>query len=148
MKISDAAVEKLTKSFEGLRLKAYPDPGTGGVPWTIGYGHTRGVKEGDTCTERQADEWLRSDLRWAEEAVKDLVGDSLTQYQFDALVDFVFNIGRSQFEKSTLLKKLILKDYVTASKEFNRWKYAGPKILIGLARRRQAETDWFNGDIK
>ena len=71
----------LIKEFEGLELEAYPDPGNKvtGEPWTIGYGHTVGVRRGDTCTEEQATEWLREDLRSAEGSVRHLVDVPLTQ---------------------------------------------------------------------
>ena len=88
----------LIKASEGLETEAYPDPGNRvtGEPWTIGYGHTRGVRRGDTCTEEQATEWLREDLQTAEGAVRRLVGVPLSQGQFDALASFVFNVGPSR----------------------------------------------------
>jgi len=81
---------KLTQSFEGCRLKAYLD--SVGVP-TIGYGHTHGVTMGMTCTQEQADAWLQEDTQGAVQAVNNLVTVPLTQQQFDALVDFTFNLG-------------------------------------------------------
>src|SRR5262245_44221185 len=65
MKTSDAGLG-LIEEFEGCILHAYPDPATGAAPWTIGYGHTHGVEPGMTCTRRQALDWLREDLQWAE----------------------------------------------------------------------------------
>jgi len=86
LRTSDAGLA-LIKVSEGLEIEAYPDPGNRvtGEPWTIGYGHTRGVRRGDTCTEEQATEWLREDLHDAEAAVRRLVDVHLTQGQFDAL---------------------------------------------------------------
>ncbi len=145
MKTSEEAIEQLIKYFEGVRLKAYPDPGSGGDPWTIGYGHTSGVRKNDTCTLEQADRMLRDiDIPVAEAAVNRFVIHSITQNQFDALVSFVFNLGETKFRGSTLLGLLNQGNWKKAALEFNKWKYAGGKILKGLVLRRQAETDWFN----
>src|SRR3546814_12847795 len=84
----------LIKRFEGLRLTAYPDPATGGDPWTIGFGHTKGVKPGMVITAEKAESFLREDLREFEEAVERLVTVHLCQHQFDALIAFTFNVDR------------------------------------------------------
>lgn len=131
---------ELTKRFEGLRLQAYSD--VVGV-WTIGYGHTRGVKRGDTCTEAQADQFLKGDMWICEAAVKRLVHVPLTQGQYDALCDFVFNLGEGNLASSTLLRKLNVRDYVGAREEFLRWNKAGGKVLSGLTARRKAEYELF-----
>src|SRR4051812_37911101 len=91
---------------EGCKLTAYPDPATGGEPYTIGVGHTGGVRAGDTCTEEQAREWLRRDAQTAVRCVNASVKGNLTQNQFDALCSLVFNIGCGNFGKSTLLRRL------------------------------------------
>lgn len=135
MHMSDKGLE-ITKSEEGLELHAYPDPATGAEPWTIGYGHTKGVKPGDVCTEEQAVEFLKEDLLTAERDVKRLVMVPLTQGQFDALVDFVFNVGGGNFSSSTMLKKLNAKDYKGARDEFPKWNRGAGKVLPGLVRRR------------
>lgn len=140
MKISAEALEPL-KEHEGLRLHAYPDPASGGAPWTIGYGHTRGVKKGDICTKERAHIWLLSDVQESEQAVEKLVNVPLTQSQFDALVSFTFNLGEGRLKGSTLLKKLNAGDYAGAAAEFVKWKK--PVSLPGILRRRQAETKWF-----
>ena len=101
MKISAKGLE-LLKSYESLRLTAYRD--SGGV-LTIGWGHTQGVKEGDTCTLAEATQFLLDDVAEAEKAINKQ-NLNLNQNQYDALVSFVFNVGESQFKKSTLLKKL------------------------------------------
>lgn len=93
----------LTKRFEGCRLTAYPD--TGGV-WTIGYGHTHGVREGTTCTREQAQAWLKNDIQATSDAVSRLVRISLKPSELDALVDFVFNLGAGAFARATMLKDL------------------------------------------
>ena len=142
MQPSQSAVE-LVKSFEGLRLSAYPDPATGGKPWTIGYGHTDGVVKGQRITEVQAIALLAQDLARAAADVRRLVTAPLTQWQFDALVCFVFNVGAGRFSSSTMLRLLNARDYAGAAGEFGRWVYAGGEILPGLVRRRDAERKLF-----
>jgi lysozyme len=134
---------EMTKKFEGCGLKAYPDPGSGNVPWTIGYGHTRGVKPGDVCTQDQADDWLELDMSIAQSAVVKLVTVPIGPNQTESLSDFVFNLGETQFASSTLLKMLNASDYVGASKQFARWNLASGKVLNGLVARRAAEKDMF-----
>lgn len=135
----------LIKISEGLETEAYPDPGNRvtGEPWTIGYGHTRGVRRGDTCTEAQATDWLREDLQAAEGAVRRLVDVPLTQGQFDALVSFVFNIGPAAFGNSTLLRLLNAADAAGAAGQFKRWNRGADGVLPGLVTRRAAERDLF-----
>lgn len=133
---------ELIKGFEGLRLSAYQD--SGGV-WTIGYGHTRGVKPGDRITEAQAEAYLREDTGWAQQAVRDLVRVPLSQGQFDALTSFTFNLGRGALEQSTLLRKLNAGDYAGAQAEFARWVHDDGRVLQGLVRRRAAEAELFGG---
>ena len=139
MKISDMGLA-LIKEFEGVRLEAYLD--SVGVP-TIGYGHTKGVQMGDTCTQEQADEWLREDCADAENCVNSAVSVPLTEHEFDALVSFVFNLGCGNFRKSTLLRKLLDSDYDGAALEFHKWNKAGGQELAGLTRRRAAEAKLF-----
>lgn len=133
----------LVASVEGLRLDAYPDPGTGGEPWTIGYGHTGGVKPGDRITIDQAMQFLRNDLATAERCVAGKVHVPLRQVQFDALCSFVFNVGCGAFTTSTLLRKLNAGDTTGAAAEFGKWINAGGKPLPGLVRRRALERDLF-----
>ena len=134
----------LTEQFEGLRLTAYPDPGTGGAPWTIGYGHTGpDVHPGLTITQQQAENLLARDIQTASDAVNRLVKYELTQEEFDALVDFTYNCGAGNLQASTLLKKVNAGDMVGASKEFAKWNLANGHILQGLVNRRQAEMRLF-----
>lgn len=134
----------LIKSFEGLRLTAYPDPATGGVPWTIGYGSTAGVKRGDVITEAQAEAKLRDDLASFEAGVSRLIGTSpTTPAQFGALVAFAFNVGLGNLSGSTLLRKHKAGDYAGAAAEFARWNKAAGKVMAGLTRRRAAEADLY-----
>lgn len=126
----------LIKEFEGLRLKAYLCPG--GV-WTIGYGHTVGVKPGMVITEAQAEELLKEDLTVFEQVVNDQNLD-LTQNMFDALVSFTFNVGVGNFRRSTLLAKIKVNPLDnTILDEFLRWVYSKGRVLPGLQRRRLAE---------
>lgn len=143
MKMSNNGLE-LLKHFEGLRLEAYRDPA--GV-WTNGYGHTKDVHAGDRCTPQQALEWLLEDVEGSEYVVNKVVQVPLNQNQFDALVDFVYNLGSGNFQKSTLLKLLNAGEYAGAAKEFPRWNYAGGKVLPGLTARRNAERELFNTPI-
>ena len=135
MKASSKALE-LIKQFEGLRLKAYLCPG--GV-WTIGYGHTAGVKSGMIITEAQAEEFLLSDIAVFEKAVNDQNLD-LTQNMFDALVSFTFNVGVGNFKRSTLLCQIKVNPLDNSiMDEFLRWVYSKGRVLPGLQRRRLAE---------
>jgi len=146
LRTSDAGLA-LIKVSEGLEIEAYPDPGNRvtGEPWTIGYGHTRGVRRGDTCTEEQATEWLREDLHDAEAAVRRLVDVHLTQGQFDALTSFVFNVGAGAFGSSTLLRLLNAGDAAGAADQFKRWNRGADGPLPGLVTRRAAERALFVG---
>jgi len=133
----------LIKSAEGLRLKTYPDPGTGGLPWTIGYGSTSGVTRNMVITEAQAEQMLAADLVRFERIVERAVRVPVTQGQFDALVSFTYNVGEGNFTKSTLLRKLNAGDAAGAAEQFTRWVNAGGKVLPGLVKRRVAERALF-----
>lgn len=148
MRLSDAGLAAL-KSHEGLRLEAYPDPGSkDGKPVTIGYGSTRRADGGEwqlggRITEPEAAELLRRDVAGTEAAVSRLVRVPLTQAQFDALVSFVYNVGAGSFESSTLLRLLNAGDYAGAAAQFGRWVYNDGRVLPGLQRRRAAEAALF-----
>ncbi len=130
----------LTEQFEGCKLVAYQD--SKGV-LTIGYGHTRGVMPGLTCTQQQAEEWLAEDIAWAVSEVNKLVHVTLTQEEFDALVDFTFNCGCGNFDHSTLLALVNKDDMQEAANEFEKWDRAGGNVVAGLLRRREAEQAEF-----
>ncbi|HVW78097.1 MAG TPA: lysozyme [Alloacidobacterium sp.] len=131
----------LTEQFEGCRLIAYQDQV--GV-WTIGYGHTgTGVVAGLTITQDQAEALLASDIAAAAAYVNQVVTIALVQEEFDALVDFVFNLGRGAFAGSTLLRDLNAGNFTTAAAQFDLWDHAGGQVVAGLLRRRQAETALF-----
>ena len=143
MRISDKGLAAL-KQFEALRLTAYQD--VKGV-WTIGWGHTGGVKAGDTCTREQADKWFKQDVAIAENAVnsQDL---KINQNQFDALVCFTYNAGVGNFKSSTLLKKIKANpNDPTIASEFARWKYSGGVEVKGLVNRRAVESNLYFGLI-
>lgn len=143
MQISEKGLE-LIKEHEGLRLKAYRCPA--GV-WTIGYGHTKGVKRGMVITKLHADRFLMEDVEEVEGAVNRMVAVPLTQGQFDALVSFAFNLGAGKLSRSTLLKQLNKGNYSLAAGQFERWVYAsqrGMKVkLHGLVVRREEEKELF-----
>ena len=146
--ITNAAGLSLIRQAEGLRLRAYPDPGTGGDPWTIGIGTTvypdgRKVRRGDRCTPQQADEYLAHDLQGFERDVAAMVTVPLTGNQFSALVSFAYNVGASSLRSSTLLRLLNAGDYAGAANQFPRWNRAAGRVLPGLVRRRAAERDLF-----
>ena len=132
---------KLTEQFEGLSLQAYKD--IAGV-WTNGYGNTHGVVQGTTITLEQAISDLASNIEGSEFVVNKVVAVPLTQNQFDALVDFVFNLGSGNFQSSTLLRKLNAGDYAGAAVEFPKWNHSNGVVVDGLTRRRLAEQSLFN----
>ena len=143
-KVSSAGIN-LIKQFEGCRLTAYPDPGTGGEPWTIGYGATlidgKPVRRGKTITQAEADALLTEDIERHADPVRALLaGMRTTQNQFDALVSFAFNVGVGALKGSTLLRKHMAGDYAGAAAEFARWNKANGRVLAGLTRRRAAEA--------
>lgn len=134
----------LIKRFEGCRLKAYPDPGTGGAPWTIGYGHTGpDVHPGLCISQEQADALLAQDYTVHESAVRRLVKAPLTENQLGALTSLVFNIGAHNFATSTLLRLLSQHLYNEAAEQFEKWTRAAGRVLPGLVTRRQAEKALF-----
>jgi lysozyme len=151
MKTSEKGIY-LIKHFEGCKLKAYK---CSAKVWTIGWGHTRGVKEGDTCTQEEADQMLVEDLEEFEIAVTNAVkpdvaygsaGKSpLNQNQFDALVSWTYNLGPTNLHASTLLIRLNEGKFDEAPDEIRRWNRAGGKVVAGLVRRREAEALLFQG---
>lgn len=133
----------LIKQFEGCKLQAYPDPATGGKPWTIGYGHTKGVKPSDQITQAQAEAFLSEDLAVFELTVNSAIKCLMTQNQFDAMVSLAFNIGGGNFAQSTLVKKFNAGDVQGAADQFPRWKFANGNEMLGLIKRRAAERELF-----
>ena len=135
----------LTKTFEGLRLEAYQD--CAGI-WTIGYGHAgQNIHAGQRVTEAEAAALLANDLRDAVQCVNRAVAEEieLAQHQFDALVDFCFNVGRRSFGQSSLLGYVNQEDFASAAHQFGLWVNVDQKPVPGLVRRRAAETALFCG---
>ncbi|HFT8008540.1 TPA: lysozyme [Burkholderia cenocepacia] len=134
----------LTETSESCRLTAYPDPASGGAPWTIGWGATgAGITQGTVWTQEQADSRLTLDLNARADIVDRYVKVLLTPAKKAALVDFVFNVGEGNFASSTLLKKLSAGDYQGAADEFPKWNLASGKVMPGLVTRRARERDLF-----
>lgn len=144
MKLSQRGID-LIKQFEGFSSKAYPDPATGGAPWTIGYGTTKGVKPGMVITAEQAEKMLRDDVAKFESGVSSLITAPTTQGQFDAMVSLAYNIGLGNFGKSTLLKKHNARCYTCAADQFRVWNRANGKVMNGLTKRRAAERQVYMG---
>lgn len=145
---------KLIREYEGCRLTAYPDPGTGGAPWTIGWGATRTkdgpVRRDQTITQQEADELLVHD-------VEQLFGPGVLSLipaaakwrpnQIAALTSFAFNTGLGSLEESTIRKRLLAGEdpCTVVREELPRWVHAGEAVLPGLERRRKAEIELFCG---
>jgi lysozyme len=145
-KVSEAGIA-LVKSFEGCArrrpdglVEAYPDPGTGGAPWTIGWGATGpGIGPGTAWTQAQCDTRLVADLARHAADVLRAIGDApTTQGQFDALVSFHYNTGA--IGRATLTRRHKAGDIAGAGREFARWNRAGGRVMAGLTRRRAAEA--------
>lgn len=136
--IVPAALE-IIKRNEGLRLEAYPDPATGGDPWTNGYGHTGpDVSEGQTITQEQADAWLASDLDKFIQGVNDVIDDA-TPNQLGAMVSLAYNIGLGNFGKSSVARLHNAGDFAAAANAFLLWNKAAGRVFAGLDRRRHEE---------
>ena len=135
MKASNVCIDAI-KSFEGFRSKAYKCPA--GV-WTCGHGTTKNITPKTTCSKQQAEQWLREDIEPIENYLNK-INICTTQGQFDALTDFIYNLGIGNFSKSTLLKYILAKRPTEQIlNQFMRWVYAGGKKLKGLVKRREWE---------
>ena len=145
MYITKLAFEKI-KECEGCKLQAYQD--AAGV-WTIGYGHTYNVRQGDRISQQYADEILLEDIENVERqliALHDPEVGRWTKAQLDAVVSFVFNVGIQRWRTSTLRRYIMQgKPQGVICAEWMRWVYAGGKKQAGLVRRRQWESEHFFG---
>lgn len=140
MQVSERGLA-LIKHFEGFRAAPYQCQA--GV-WTIGYGHTKGVKkETLLVTESEANTLLAADLSATERSIARLVYKPLTQPQFDALCSFTFNLGGGALQRSSLRMALNRGDYESAANQFLRWTWAGGVKRAGLLHRRKAERALF-----
>lgn len=146
MRLSAEGLDLLKRS-EGFRVRTYLD--VSGFP-TIGYGHRLLHPESfpNGIDEQQAAEILTVDVRDAEQAIERLVRVQLTQGQFDALVDFCFNLGAGRLGSSTLLKVLNLGRYDDAAEQLLRWDQAGGQENAGLKARREAELALWRGVLQ
>lgn len=149
-----AACTRMIQQFEGCEKKrpdgsfeAYPDPGTGGDPWTIGWGSTGAdIKKGIVWTADQCEARFSRHLGEFAREVKAALGPAPTsQAQFDALVCFAYNVGVANLKSSTLLRKHKAGDFIGAAAEFARWNKANKKVMAGLTRRRAAEAALYAG---
>jgi GH24 family phage-related lysozyme (muramidase) len=135
------------QQFEGCKLTAYPDPGSGDDPWTIGWGSTGpGITKGTVWTQEQADKRFAEHLAEFGRGVAKLVGDApTTQAEFDALTSFAYNLGLENLRTSTLLKLHKVGDHAGAADQFARWNKAAGRVMAGLTRRRAAEAALYRG---
>jgi GH24 family phage-related lysozyme (muramidase) len=145
---------KLIQKYEGCAKKrpdgsfeAYPDPGSGGDPWTIGWGSTGAdIRKGVVWSQQQCDERFQEHLDEFAAGVSKAIGNArTTQSQFDAMVSFAYNVGLGNLSSSTLLRKHKAGDYAGAALEFARWNKAAGKVLAGLTKRRAAEAALYKG---
>jgi lysozyme len=151
MKVGVDAVS-IIKEYEGLRLTAYQCPA--GI-WTIGWGHTKGVKEGQRISIDQARAFLQADVAEVAAGVNSLLKVGVTQYQFDALVSLAFNVGldidvdtkAEGLGDSRLLELVNAGEFTFASLEFGKWVYARHKRRPGLVARRRQESELFQGKL-
>jgi lysozyme len=148
-RISRAGLE-LAQGFEGCKLASYPDPGSGGAPFTIGFGSTGAdIVPGLKWTQEQCNDRFAADMQCFALAVDKLIGPApTTQGQFDALVDFAYNLGEGNLGASTLLRMHKAGDHEGAAGQFARWNRASGKTMAGLTRRRNAEAAMYRGDPK
>ncbi len=162
-RISDEGIN-ITKESEGFISTLYDDPAG---YCTIGYGHLiklaqcSGDEPGElphcdvsepgelkkTISLFRGEQILRCDMTPAEVAVTRLARPDLTDGEFSALVDFTFNVGARNFEKSTLLRVVNSGDYQQVPIEFRKWVKAGGKVYRGLQNRREKEIKLFFGGV-
>lgn len=140
MNDSASIASEIVARFEGCELEAYQCPS--GV-WTIGYGHTRNVKNGWECSQIEADMMLRDDLEEFSLGVVALVKVRLTDNQMAALISFAYNCGLSALASSTLLRLVNEGNHSEARKQFQLWVNSNGRTLLGLVRRRKAEAELY-----
>lgn len=151
--------QALIKRFESCRLESYPDPKTGGAPWTIGWGHTGLTGPGEVWTQEEADRQFTEDLGSFEQMLIARTIQVFGQGQFDALVSFLYNVGPGRIgvkdglfalkatgQPSTLLTKFRVGNIIGAADEFLKWVNPGSSVERGLRRRRVAERALFLGE--
>lgn len=141
--------EGYAKDIGAGRVQAYPDPATGGAPWTIGWGSTGpDIIEGTIWTQAKAKaRFLEHVASFSDGVSRNLAGASVTQDQFDACVSLAYNVGLANFAGSTLLKKHKAGDYAGAALEFAKWNKAGGRVMAGLTNRRAEEAKLYRGEL-
>ena len=145
MKVNKLGIDTM-HHFEGCKLTAYQCPAK---VWTIGWGNTfypdkKPVKQGDVITQEQANALFETVMNNFALGVKKCLTKEVNENQFSALVCFAYNVGIGSLQKSTLLKKInINPNDETIAGEFAKWTKAGGKVLLGLVRRRKAESDLY-----
>lgn len=147
----------LIQHYESCVLTAYPDPKTGGDPWTVGWGATGpGIGPGVVWTQYRADERLVADITERDEDASLAIHVPITQGQFDAFVSILFNVGHGSKTRdgiirlkngspSTLLRQLNASNHGAARAEFAKWISPGSNVTRGLKRRRRAEQALYDG---
>lgn len=131
---------KLVKEFEGCKLTSYKCPA--GI-WTIGYGQTKGIKEGMAWTQQQAEEDL---LKTCIETITEVINASpILEFESinkqAAIADFVYNLGITNYNKSKLKLRINQKNWISAITEIKKWNKSNGDVLPGLVKRRQCEAD-------
>ena len=134
-----AIAAPLVAKWEGLRYAAYPDPATGGAPWTACYGSTRGIKPGDVFTKAQCDELLRLGMLDADATVRRCIPVPMLRHVEAALTSLVFNVGPRAVCGSTIQRKAMANDWPGACAAIDQWKYAAGRVMRGLELRRADE---------
>lgn len=141
-----AIAAALVRKWEGCRLKAYPDPATGGDPYTIGFGATGpGIRKGVTWTQQQADKRLEQDVTRFVDGVRSMLKRPATDNQLGAMASLAYNIGLARFENSTLLRLFNSGSTAGAAKQFGVWTMAAGQRMQGLVNRRADERCVFEG---
>lgn len=141
-----AVAAALARKWEGCRLTAYPDPATGGDPYTIGFGATGpGIRKGVTWTQQQADKRLEQDVTRFVDGVRSMLKRPATDNQLGAMASLAYNIGLARFENSTLLRLFNSGSTAGAAKQFGVWTMAAGQRMQGLVNRRADERRVFEG---
>lgn len=141
-----AIAAPLVARWEGLKYIPYPDPGTGGAPWTVCYGHTGpDVIRGKGYTKAECDELLRQDMLDADATVRRCIPVPMLRHVEAALVSAVFNIGPAVVCGSTLQRKAMANDWPGACSELSRWDKAAGRQMRGLTLRRADERSLCEG---
>lgn len=140
--------EGYARSLPDGRCQAYPDPGSGGDPWTIGFGSTgHGIARGTVWTRQEAETRLEADvIRFAAGVASAVAAaPSTAQCELDAMVSLAYNIGLGNFQKSTVLRKHLAGDKIAAANAFAAWNKASGHVMPGLVKRRAAEAALYRG---